>query len=123
MIAGAGRFLTKVVQYFVACAISMYLSLSLVTGQFPPPVQESIGALKTLQEASDPKALQAMIQQKKERDMFLDTLSLDNFIVPMEAAPVISSDDLLADNKSLKYENMLLKSRLDNCTPNEELKK
>jgi hypothetical protein len=117
------RFLIKVVQYSIACAISMYLSLSLATGQFPPPVQESIVALKTLQEASDPKALQMMVQKKKEREMFLDTLSLDGFQVPMESAPVFSPEDLWTDNRSLKYENMLLKSRLDNCTPNEKLQK
>ncbi len=123
MIQGTWRILKKVSQYLIIYAISMYLSLSLATGEFPPPLKESIGALKTLQEAADPKKMQVMVKAKKEREMFLETMSLDNFTVPMESTPEISPEELLADIKSLKYENMLLKSRLDNCTPNEKLEK
>jgi hypothetical protein len=103
----------------------MLVQLSVLTGKFPPPVNESIQAVQSFQETLDPKNLQQMKEQARARQGFIDSIGTDNLIENFEVplrSPVeaeVSEADLQKEIKNLKYENMVLRSRLDNCDPSQ----
>jgi hypothetical protein len=117
--------LRSTAKYLIFCLAVMLVQLSVLTGKFPPPVNESIQAVQSFQETLDPKNLQQMKEQARARQGFIDSIGTDNLIENFEVplrSPVeaeVSEADLQKEIKNLKYENMVLRSRLDNCDPSQ----
>jgi hypothetical protein len=117
--------LKSTAKYLIFCLAVMLVQLSVLTGKFPPPVNESIQAVQSFQETLDPKNLQQMKEQARARQGFIDSIGTDNLIENFEVplrSPVeaeVSEADLQKEIKNLKYENMVLRSRLDNCDPSQ----
>lgn len=94
----------------------MLAVMTIVTGRFPPPVKETFQHIRSIQELVSPRVYQQAQRAEKQRFELINSLDQSSPANPDNQGNSAEESILQQKIKALEFENLSLKSKLDNCT-------